>query len=248
MDGRMTARAARAATAITLAALLLAACGKGGSTAGSAAPAAGSASVTASSSPSTPASSTPSSSPSSSPAVASGVEKLADGSSRVTDAVVKFQLVVPRGYVRITDKKQLDEIVQAGRKALKNRSSELDAAAFQKNVKLFAINKLTGATISLATAEAAGMTGADLVDQADQIHAVLSERLGAKAVSTQPITVDGEPALRADGTVTSPAGEKFQLSQIYAVSHDRVFILTIGGANTPEKVVLAEIAGLHFLP
>lgn len=247
MDGQVRDRVSsrqRSARALTVtgalaAALLLAGCQSGGSSAGTAAPAS---SATAS----TTASATASATPTPSATAVAGSEKLADGSTRVTDPTVGYQLVLPRGYVRITSKEQLAEIAKAGSKALKKRSQELSAAAFQENVKLFAINRLTGGTINLVVVDAGGATSADLQDQADTFETLLKNQLGATKVTSAPVTIDGDPGLRADGTVNT-SGTEVRLTQLYAVHADRVFITTIGGAaSTPESVIRAVAAGERF--
>jgi hypothetical protein len=251
MDALPTGRAARGGTAARAGsgmaaaaglaglALLLAACGSGGSPSGTAAPASSAASSSAA-----PSSSAPSAS--ASPTATTGSEKLADGTTRVTDAELGYQLTLPKGYTRITSKDQLAEIAKAGSKALKKQSAALSAAAFAQNVKLFAVNRLTGGTINLVEVPAAGSTSADLASQGSQIEEVLTSQLGAKEVTSRSITVDGDPGLRADGTVNT-TGVKVRLTQIYAVHGDNVFITTIGGAaSTPEKTIAAVIAGEHF--
>lgn len=243
MDGQARDRVSsrqRSARALTVtgalaAALLLAGCQSGGSSAGTAAPAS-----------SATASTTASATPTPSATAVAGTEKLADGSTRVTDPAVGYQLVLPRGYVRITSKEQLAEIAKAGSKALKKRSQELSAAAFQENVKLFAINRLTGGTINLVVVDAGGATSADLQDQADTFETLLKNQLGATKVTSAPVTIDGDPGLRADGTVNT-SGTEVRLTQLYAVHADRVFITTIGGAaSTPESVIRAVAAGERF--
>lgn len=239
IGGRTTGRAPAAAGAVT-AALLLAACGSGGSSSGTAAPAS---STTATATPSSTASTFTTPSPST---AAAGTEKLADGTTRITDPEAGYQLVLPRGYTRITSKDQLAEIAKAGSKALKQQSQELTAAAFQKNVKVFAVNRITGGTINLVVVDAGGATSADLQDQADTFESLLRDRLGAKDVSSSTITIDGDPGLRADGTVNR-SGTKVRLTQLYAVHGDQVFIVTVGGASsTPESVIRTVVAGEHF--
>jgi hypothetical protein len=237
IGGRPTGRTLAAAGAVT-AALLLAACGSGGSSSGTAAPAS---STTATATAGATASTTPSPS-----TAAASTEKLADGSTRITDPEAGYQLVLPRGYTRITSKDQLAEIAKAGSKALKQQSQELTAAAFQKNVKVFAVNKITGGTINLVVVDAGGATSADLQDQADTFESLLRDQLGAKDVSSSKITIDGDPGLRADGTVNR-SGTKVRLTQLYAVHADQVFIVTVGGASsTPESVIRTVAAGEHF--
>lgn len=242
IGGRGRARALTAAGALT-GALLLAACGSGsgGTSSGAAAPASSTPATTA---PATVAS-VPAPTPST-PAAVAGSEKLADGSTRVTDPEQGFQLVLPRGYTRITSKEQLAEIAKAGSKALKKQSEQLTVQAFQENVKLFAVNKLTGGTINLVVVAADGATSADLQDQASTFEDLLTQQLGATDVTSTKITIDGDPALRANGTV-NVSGTKVKLTQLYAVHGDHVFITTIGGAaSTPESVIRTVAAGEHF--
>lgn len=253
MDGRASRMAAApvgpaalAAQVALVALVALLAAGCSGSSAGPTAPTALPSSATSSAAaPITPATPTESTSPS--PQATGALStRLDDGRTKVSDASLGYEFVLPRGYTRITSADQLEEIAKAGSKALKNRTAELTAAAFQENVKVYAVNRLTGGTINLVVVDAGGSVSDDLADQAPQIKEALTSQLGATQVTTKRIRIDGDPALRADGTLVV-AGNKVRLTQLYAIHDDQVFIITLGGtAKTSEKTVQAVIASERF--
>ena len=229
-----------------LVAMLLAGCGGGtattaGPTTSEAPASAAASSVTVTP---TPAESTPTAGPTKKPK--SGSERQADGTLLVTDTDAGFQVVIPRGYTKINNRDQLTKVIRAGSKALTGRESSLAASAFADNVKVFAIDNLTGATINIVTTPSGGALSADLPAQAPAVKALLKQRFRATQVTTKTVTVDGETALRADCTLTMGAVNA-HLTQVYAVHGEDMVVMTIGVARLDENLVTRVVRSVRFL-
>jgi len=246
VDTRTTARVAGSLLLL----LALAACGSGSSTGSSSAPPLSATTVAGAAPAATTSSSAadPTPSPSATPDAGGPSQKLADGRTRVTDTAIGYQLVLPRGYVQITSRKQLDEIMKKGASVLQGSAAQLIATEGSDKVKMFALNSLTGGTINLVTTSAPGATSDDLPAQAETFKSVLQQQLHLTGVTSRTITIDGATGLRLDGTLTGTNGRKALFTQLYAVHGDNVFIISIGGlVSMPAAMQAQFLASVHFL-
>lgn len=175
-----------------------------------------------------------------------GVKKHRDGTTTHTDATLGYRITVPRGYRRVTSAKELAKITAAGTQRVKASLGEKAAAQlFTDRVKFVAVSRVTGNAVNIVVAPSEGISGADLVDNADRFTGQLRS-LGFRHLATAPVTVDGDPGLRLTGDFAPQPGTRVEELQLYAVHGDRVYVVTLSGTRLPRRQTDLMTRSLHF--
>jgi hypothetical protein len=225
--------------------ILTSACGgsSGGTATGSGTPAATSGAAASAADPASSGAADPGSS-----SAAAAPKPVAGGGAQVSDPAEGYQLTLPKGYVQLKNKADVEKLLREGAKKL--TSTELQKIASQisaNTIKMYAVNSTTGNTINLVVAAAPGAKPDDLNSpSAREALAGQLARIGVKAPAFSEITVAGGPALRSASSY-APTGVTLQMVQIYAVHADKVFTFTFTGTKVPaadEQVVRDSLSFL----
>jgi hypothetical protein len=165
------------------------------------------------------------------PGVAGPAPAQAAGSTVVTDPENGFSVTLPAGYVRITDKAQLDSLMKA---ASKRAGAKIKAAMAQygslgSRARVFAIR--IGATdfadnLNILVMPAAGADAEHFGDLYDQLRPTLEKQLGATITGHKVEAVAGTKALRIEYRL--PVGQQsVRGTQVYLLHNGRVLVSTI---------------------
>jgi hypothetical protein len=156
------------------------------------------------------------------------------GSKVVADKANGYQVALPAGYLRITSKSDLNEVLKAGTSAV--AKAGVSRAMVNKSLKLIAITADGTNTINVVVASAGGMTP----DQLPLAKPALKEemaKLDAEHFAVKAATIAGGPALRV--TYLLPIdGRKVATTQYITVHDDKAYTLTFSqsGARLSSKI------------
>lgn len=167
------------------------------------------------------------------------------GSKVVVDKANGYQFALPAGYVRITSKSQLNQVMKAGSDA--GAKAGVTQAMLNKSLKLIAIKADGENTINVVVTEAGGMT-ADQLPLAEPSLKKEVSKLGAKNIVFKEVTLGGDPALRTSYTIPS-GGRKVATTQYITVHDDKAYTLTFSqsGAKLSTKVEKQTTGSWRFL-
>jgi hypothetical protein len=154
------------------------------------------------------------------------------GSTLVSDTANGFSLILPPGYTKLANLKDLDAALARSKDALKLTPAQIAQfrTAMQQNVRLFGVNFLTGASLNMLVVPANGEQASTLTSDIPSIKAQLAA-VHATDVKVVRATVAARPGLRATASLKTPSGT-FTEVQLYTIANDKVYILTISGRPT----------------
>jgi hypothetical protein len=161
------------------------------------------------------------------------------GSKLVVDKANGYQLAIPAGYVRITNKAQLKKIAKAGASAVAN--SGIDAQLLNKTVKMLAYHPKTNASLNVVVASSGGVTADQLPSAKSAIKKQVAG-LGARNIAFKQVTMGGAPALRATYTIKLQGPRGFVVQYI-TVKGDQLYNLTFTQTTRLAPKIEKQTAG-----
>jgi hypothetical protein len=160
------------------------------------------------------------------------------GSKLVVDKANGYQLAIPSGYVRITNKAQLKKIAKGAASAA---GSGIDAQLLNKTVKMLAYHPKTNASLNVVVASSGGVT-ADQLPLAKPAIKKQVAGLGARNIAFKQVTMGGAPALRATYTIKLQGPRGFVVQYI-TVKGDQLYNLTFTQTTRLAPKIEKQTAG-----
>jgi len=170
----------------------------------------------------------------------------------VTDDVNGFSLTLPDGYVRITDRAQLESLVKAGMAKNPRLKDVLKQyAAMGKSARVFALKHAVEGfadNLNVLAVPAAGLTGERIQDAYMTVKRALEYNLQATIVGHRVEMVAGTRALRVEYRLMI-AQRPLHGTQVYLTHGDKLLIVSITQNEVKERTVDANriIASLRFV-